>query len=122
MDSAHNVRFTENPNIEQLVLAVSAHVCSKMPPRKIRDPQRPVPSQTSVFKRTSRAVCSVAGNTKIMKKNNYLLSRHYGALVLGNFHWRGYLDTHSDNSRARVYCACSKCGWGLFERLWEAAR
>ena len=28
--------------------------------------------QTSIFKRTSRAVCSVAGNTKILKQNNYL--------------------------------------------------
>ena len=22
--------------------------------------------------------------------------------------------TNLDNSRARVYCACSRCGWGLF--------
>ena len=22
--------------------------------------------------------------------------------------------TNLDNSRARAYCACSRCGWGLF--------
>ena len=22
--------------------------------------------------------------------------------------------TNLDNSRARTYCACSRCGWGLF--------
>ena len=29
--------------------------------------------------------------------------------------------TNLDNSRARVYCACSRCGWGLFGRvfLWS---
>ena len=43
--------------------------------------------------------------------------------------------TNSDNSRAGAYCACSRCGWGLFEHffslvylfsflspLWETAR
>ena len=43
--------------------------------------------------------------------------------------------THLDKSRARAYCACSRCGWGLFGHfsllngfsflspsLWEMAR
>ena len=43
--------------------------------------------------------------------------------------------TYLDKSRARAYCACSRCGWGLFELfflssifslfflpLWETAR
>ena len=43
--------------------------------------------------------------------------------------------TNLDKSRARVYCACSRCGWGLFGHfsliyhlsflspsLWETAR
>ena len=43
--------------------------------------------------------------------------------------------TSLDDSRARAYCACSRCGWGLFEHffsnlsflfsspsLWETAR
>ena len=26
--------------------------------------------------------------------------------------------TNLDDSRARAYCTCSKCGWGLFGRLY----
>ena len=26
--------------------------------------------------------------------------------------------TNLDNSRARAYCACSRCGWGLFEHFY----
>ena len=27
--------------------------------------------------------------------------------------------TNFDNSRARAYCACSRCGWGLFEHFFS---
>ena len=26
--------------------------------------------------------------------------------------------TNLDNSRARVYCTCSRCGWGLFAHFF----
>ena len=26
--------------------------------------------------------------------------------------------TNSDNSRARAYSACSRCGWGLFDHFF----
>ena len=27
--------------------------------------------------------------------------------------------TNLDRSRARAYCACSRCGWGLFEHFFS---
>ena len=33
-------------------------------------------------------------------------------MVLGKLPWLGH-PTNLDYSRARVYCACSGCGWGL---------
>ena len=27
--------------------------------------------------------------------------------------------TNLDNNRARAYCACSMCGWGLFENFYS---
>ena len=36
-----------------------------------------------------------------------------GAMVLGKLPVPGR-PTTLDNSRARAYCACSRCGWGLF--------
>ena len=27
--------------------------------------------------------------------------------------------TNLDNSRARVYCACIRCGWGLFDHFFS---
>ena len=27
--------------------------------------------------------------------------------------------TNLDNSRARAYCACSRCGWGLFGHFFS---
>ena len=27
--------------------------------------------------------------------------------------------THLETSRARAYCACSRCGWGLFGRFFS---
>ena len=57
-----------------------------------------------------------------------------GAKVLGKLTVPGR-PTSLDDSRARAYCACSRCGWGLFEHfsliylfsfhshsLWETAR
>ena len=57
-----------------------------------------------------------------------------GAMVLGKYLEPKRL-TNLDNSRARVYCSCSRCGWGLFGHfflssifslffltLWETAR
>ena len=37
-----------------------------------------------------------------------------GAMVLGKLSVPGR-PTNLDNSRARAYCACSRCGLGLFE-------
>ena len=37
-----------------------------------------------------------------------------GAKVLGKLSVPG-CPTSLDDSRARAYCACSRCGWGLFE-------
>ena len=34
-------------------------------------------------------------------------------MVLGNLPMPGRR-ANLDNSRERVYCACSRCGWGLF--------
>ena len=36
-----------------------------------------------------------------------------GAMVLGKLSVPRH-PTNLDNSRARAYCACSRCGWGLF--------
>ena len=36
-----------------------------------------------------------------------------GAMVLGKLPVQGH-PTNLDNSRARAYCACGGCGWGLF--------
>ena len=36
-----------------------------------------------------------------------------GAMVLGKPPVPGH-PTNLDNSRAGAYCACSRCGWGLF--------
>ena len=57
-----------------------------------------------------------------------------GAMVLGKLLVPGR-PTNLDYSRARAYCACSRCGWGLFGHffsvyhfsflspsLWETAR
>ena len=57
-----------------------------------------------------------------------------GAMVLGKLPLPGR-PTNLDPSRARAYCACSRCGWGLFGNfslvypfsfltpsLWETAR
>ena len=39
--------------------------------------------------------------------------RSGGAIVLGKLPVPGR-PTNLDKSRARAYCACSRCGWGLF--------
>ena len=36
-----------------------------------------------------------------------------GAMMQGKLLVPG-CPTNLDNSRARAYCACSRCGWGLF--------
>ena len=41
-----------------------------------------------------------------------------GAKVLGKLPVPGR-PTHLDYSRARAYCACSRCGWGLFEHFFS---
>ena len=71
--------------------------------------------------------------------NNYGITNCYGgwsgeAKVLGKLSVPGR-PTSLDNSRARAYCACSRCGWGFvwtfflylsfpfsFPSLWETAR
>ena len=72
-------------------------------------------------------------------KDRYTYSVHknvhiYRAKVLGKLPVPGR-PTNSDDSRARAYCTCSRCGWGLFGQfflssilsflspsLWETAR
>ena len=39
-----------------------------------------------------------------------------GAMVLDKLPVPGHL-TNLDESRTRAYCACSRCGWGLFGNL-----
>ena len=70
-----------------------------------------------------------------MLLNNYILGWSGSAMVLGKLPVLGR-PTHLDWSRARAYCACSRCGWGLFGHffsrqsflfsfslsLWETAR
>ena len=41
-----------------------------------------------------------------------------GAMVLGKLPVPGR-PTNLDNSRARAYCACSGCGWGLFGHFFS---
>ena len=41
-----------------------------------------------------------------------------GAKVLGKLSVPGR-PTSLDDSRARAYCACSRCGWGLFEHFFS---
>ena len=59
--------------------------------------------------------------------------RSGGAMLLGKLSVPGR-PTYLDNSKARAYCACSRCGWGLFGHFfspifspfflsfWETAR
>ena len=41
-----------------------------------------------------------------------------GAMVLGKLPVPGR-PTTSEDSRARAYCACSRCGWGLFGHFFS---
>ena len=41
-----------------------------------------------------------------------------GAKVLGKLPVPGR-PTYSDYSRARAYCACNRCGWGLFGHFFS---
>ena len=41
-----------------------------------------------------------------------------GAMVLGKYS-EPKRPTNLDNSRARVYCTCSRCGWGLFAHFFS---
>ena len=40
-------------------------------------------------------------------------SRSGGVIVLGKLPVPGH-PTNLDKSRAKTYCTCSRCGWGLF--------
>ena len=42
-------------------------------------------------------------------------------MVLGKLSVPGR-PTNLDNSRARAYCACSRCGWGLFGHFFSRLR
>ena len=33
--------------------------------------------------------------------------------------WVNFRPTNLDQSRARAYCACSRCGWGLFGHFFS---
>ena len=49
---------------------------------------------------------------------SYLLGWSGGAKVLGKLPVPGRL-TNLGYNRARAYCACSRCGWGLFGHLFS---
>ena len=44
--------------------------------------------------------------------------RSGGAMVLGKLPVLGR-PTNLDSSRARAYCTCSRCGWGLFGHFFS---
>ena len=46
------------------------------------------------------------------------MGRSDGAMVLGKLPVPGG-PANLDNSRARAYCACSRCGWGLFGHFFS---
>ena len=51
--------------------------------------------------------------------NEYTLyTNSGGAMVLGKLPVPGR-PTNLDYSRARAYCACSRCGWGLFGHFFS---
>ena len=41
-----------------------------------------------------------------------------GAMALGKLPVPGH-PANLDNSKATAYCACSRCGWGLFEHFFS---
>ena len=52
---------------------------------------------------------------------NKLKSRGWsgGAMVLAKLPVQGRRPTNLGDSRARAYCACSRCGWGLFGHFYS---
>ena len=46
------------------------------------------------------------------------MGRSGGAMVLGKLPVPGR-PTNLDHSRARAYCACSRCGWGMFGHFFS---
>ena len=42
-----------------------------------------------------------------------------GAMVLGKQTSSAGASYNLDDSRARTYCACSRCGWGLFGHFYS---
>ena len=62
----------------------------------------------------------VANKCCFFTKNQNLKRRWSGgAKVLGKPLVPGR-PTNLDNSRARTYCACSRCGWGLFGHFFSS--
>ena len=66
---------------------------------------------------SSRACVIVPDSFKIVKFSCYL-GWSGGAKVLGKLPVPGR-PTDLDCSRARAYCACSRCGWGLFGHFFS---
>ena len=77
----------------------------------------------------SVAPLSVLFRTVLFRTNKWVVG---GAKALGKLSVPGR-PTYLDYGRARAYCACSRCGWGLFGHffsrlsvlsasLWETAR
>ena len=58
--------------------------------------------------------------SEIFLTKNQNLKRRWsgGPKVLGKLIVPGR-PTKLDNSRARAYCACSRCGWGLFGHFFS---
>ena len=56
--------------------------------------------------------------TYISRSHLLLLGWLGGAMVLGKLSVPGR-PAYLDFSRARAYCACSRCGWGLFGHFFS---
>ena len=54
----------------------------------------------------------------IREKYNIFRGWSGGAMVLSKLPVPGR-PTNLDDSRARAYCACSRCGWGLFGHFYS---
>ena len=54
----------------------------------------------------------------LMRSHNTCMGWPGGAMVLGKLPVPGR-PTNLDHSRARAYCACSRCGWGMFGHFFS---
>ena len=70
-----------------------------------------------IYGRTQKAVLYLTGFSAPLLFNR-TLGWSGGAMVLGKLPVPGR-PTCLDKSRARAYCSCSRCGWGLFGHFYS---